>query len=323
MRILRLPALLFISALLFSSCASESPPVLQTGNVTVSQAALDDIVGSLAADKETTSLFLGVPADSGDWGTLAGAGVLNIFTTEAIASQAIADNQITVSEQDRQDAQSEFATLPFGSIILPDSLRETIINLIASNRALDRAITQTIPEPTTEELQAQYDKFVTETDFSNYGCLQNIFFAPNTSPDQPSTAQRMADAQQRLATGEDFLTVAADVSDADASLGCNTLDFFITEIAQVAATLETGDVSEPFESSVGTHLLKMNVRGQPPIDVVSEYLKNEVLSSREEQLSREVLLQDAATRMTITVDPRYGVWDADSLQIVPQPTQEP
>ena len=78
--------------------------------------------------------------------------------------------------------------------------------------------------------------------------------------------QRVQDAQARLATGEAFAVLAKDISDDVGSadrggdLGYTSGAMFPDNMEAAIASLEPGIVSEPIETSAGTHLLLVTER---------------------------------------------------------------
>jgi peptidyl-prolyl cis-trans isomerase SurA len=83
----------------------------------------------------------------------------------------------------------------------------------------------------------------------------------------PEQAQRQAqELYERIQGGEDFAELAKEFSEDPASalnggaLGWSTPDQFVPQFAQVMSQSDIGEVSEPFESEFGWHILLLEGR---------------------------------------------------------------
>ena len=85
-----------------------------------------------------------------------------------------------------------------------------------------------------------------------------------------STREEADEVVRLLGEGEDFATLAAQLSEDPATrfeggdLGFFTRESILPEFADIAFTTATGDVSEPFQTEFGWHVLTVvNRRNQP------------------------------------------------------------
>jgi foldase protein PrsA len=118
--------------------------------------------------------------------------------------------------------------------------------------------------------------------------------------------------QDRLAAGEDFAVVAAEVSTDVASgasggdLGCNSPSGFVGSFAAATLEAEIDVVTEPVESEFGYHLILVNQREVATPDVVRVGLERDALASAVDAWFLGVI--EAAD---VTVDGEIGVWVTD------------
>jgi peptidyl-prolyl cis-trans isomerase SurA len=93
--------------------------------------------------------------------------------------------------------------------------------------------------------------------------LRHILITPNEIIDDETAKQRLEDAVERLQEGEDFGEIAKLLSDDPGSanqggeMPWSTSDTFVPEFAEVADSLETGAVSDPFRSRYGWHIVEV------------------------------------------------------------------
>lgn len=96
--------------------------------------------------------------------------------------------------------------------------------------------------------------------------IRHILITPNEIIDDETAKQRLTDAKERIAAGEDFGELAKLLSDDPGSvnsggdLGWRGPGSFVPEFEQAAQSLELGQVSEPFQSRFGWHILEVQER---------------------------------------------------------------
>ena len=111
--------------------------------------------------------------------------------------------------------------------------------------------------------------------------------------------KRVQDAQARLATGEAFTVLAKDISDDVGSadrggdLGYTSGAMFPDNMEAAIASLEPGIVSEPIETSAGTHLLLVTERKAAKVTTFEEM---------RDQLEERVSGEDARSELLRTVE---------------------
>lgn len=96
--------------------------------------------------------------------------------------------------------------------------------------------------------------------------VRHILVSPNEIIDSETAKQKVNDARNRILEGEDFGEVAKLVSDDPGSandggdMGWTNPGTFVPEFEEVANTIEEGNVSEPFETRFGWHILEVTGR---------------------------------------------------------------
>lgn len=93
--------------------------------------------------------------------------------------------------------------------------------------------------------------------------IRHILITPNEIIDDETAKQRLEDAVARIEAGEDFGELAKLLSDdpgtanSGGELGWRGPGSFVPEFEQVAQSLELGEVSEPFRTRFGWHVLEV------------------------------------------------------------------
>jgi peptidyl-prolyl cis-trans isomerase SurA len=96
--------------------------------------------------------------------------------------------------------------------------------------------------------------------------IRHILITPNEIIDDQTAKQRLENAKERLETGEDFGELAKLMSDDPGSansggeLGWRGPGSFVPEFEQVAQKLEIGEISEPFKTRFGWHIVQVEDR---------------------------------------------------------------
>jgi foldase protein PrsA len=119
------------------------------------------------------------------------------------------------------------------------------------------------------------------------------------------------------ATEQDFLNLAKRVSiDPSAkqnsgSLGSAVASTYDTDFATAAVTLEPGQVSRPVHTQFGWHVIRMVDKEITPF----EQAKSQLVSSQSATVFND-WIRGRATNGSVDVNPKYGRYDTQSLQVV-------
>jgi peptidyl-prolyl cis-trans isomerase SurA len=93
--------------------------------------------------------------------------------------------------------------------------------------------------------------------------LRHILLKTNEVMDDPVAEQKLNDFRNKILAGEDFSVVARASSDDPGSavqggdLGWSNLENFVPEFSRVAASLQENEISKPFRSQFGWHIVQM------------------------------------------------------------------
>ncbi len=241
-------------------------------------------------------------------------------------------DQQAAAEQQFQEGYGEFAA------VLPEDYRARQITSISNRIALSEALAAEQPtgEVTDEDVQAYYDENIDRImEQGEFACASHIlvgFTEPPSSDTEPTAEQdaaALAEAEAALArldAGEDFATVAGEVSDDTQSaveggdLGCSPqAGQFVPEFEQALFSQPVGEVGEPVRTDFGYHVILVRSRGVLPLEEVTDdirqILEDEQASGAEGVLSAWITERSGA--VPIEVDPRWGTWDPAQGIVVP------
>ena len=130
------------------------------------------------------------------------------------------------------------------------------------------------------------------------------------------TEEEAIAARARIEDGEDFAEVARDVSiDPSAAQNGGDLGWFgagamVSEFEDAILALETGEISEPFESQFGWHvatLIEERVQPQPEFDQIAPQLANEL------QEAAVIAYLDELTAAAEIERPEEGAFDPNII----------
>ena len=103
-----------------------------------------------------------------------------------------------------------------------------------------------------------------------------------------ATEEEAAAAQERINSGEDFATVAQEVSTGPSGptggeLGWFGPDQMVAEFETAVQGMEPGDVSGPVQTQFGWHIIKLNDTRDRPVPTLDE-MRAEIVSGLQEQV---------------------------------------
>ncbi len=124
---------------------------------------------------------------------------------------------------------------------------------------------------------------------------RHILMRPNEVQDDATTRQRLSALRDRILAGEDFSAVASVTSEDTGSasrggdLGWNAPGVFDPEFEKVLASLQQDEISEPFRSQFGWHIVQL--QGRRTHDQSDELRRQRVLTAlRESKVDEETEL---------------------------------
>lgn len=336
-----------VLALLTAGCAYGGTPTstgaLEVLSTKVSVSELTDELDYLAANPAVAQSLVGVDVSAINAGgpdaaatrMQASVALLNVHVFAALLGKAATIEGVEPDADDIRTANDAIGRLSSQAPGMPAQLNEALLRLVALQSALGRVISDSISEPTEAEIRAAYDEVIGDGgDFADYRCASHILVSfgggnPQTAaePTDEEVATALAGitaAEQRLAAGEDFATVAAEVSDDTGSaaegggLGCNPAGTFVPEFEQALEQLSVNEVSAPVRTQFGFHLIRLDAVGPPAFEDVEAEIASQLLEQRgDPQQLLLALVTAAATDVDVVVNPRFGQWSADQLAVVP------
>jgi foldase protein PrsA len=134
--------------------------------------------------------------------------------------------------------------------------------------------------------------------------------------------QQQADAvEKRLAAGEDFGTVAKEVSIDSGSapnggaLGCVARGITVKEFEDALFATPVGTVSKPVQTQFGYHVIKVTDTKAPAFKDAKPQVLQKIFSDSNTKFND--LLNGSLTKAKVSVDPRFGTWNPSLNAVVP------
>jgi len=115
---------------------------------------------------------------------------------------------------------------------------------------------------------------------------RHILLKPNQVRDEAETVKFLADLRKKILAGDDFFALAKQHSEDPGSalkggdLGWSTPGLFVPEFEQTMSSIAVNEVSEPFQSQFGWHILQVTERRM-------QDFSNEILRNRADNLLRQ------------------------------------
>ena len=123
--------------------------------------------------------------------------------------------------------------------------------------------------------------------------LRHILLKTNEVMDDALAEQKLNDFRNKILAGEDFAVVARASSDDPGSavqggdLGWASLDNFVPEFSRVAETLKENEISKPFQSPYGWHIVQL--LGRRSFDNTEVAARNQAAMQLRESRASEAL----------------------------------
>ena len=131
-----------------------------------------------------------------------------------------------------------------------------------------------------------YDRRGGEEKLMEQHFARHILLKPNQIRDQAATIDKLNELRQKILAGEDFARFSKEYSEDLGSalkggeLGWSTPGIFVPEFEQTMNSIALNEVSEPFESQFGWHILQVTERRM-------QDFSDEILRNRAENLLRQ------------------------------------
>ncbi|MBI2704815.1 MAG: peptidylprolyl isomerase [Actinobacteria bacterium] len=348
------------SAALLGACSVVNPPALTVGSYSLSR---DDFLAEMTKITQSGVLSgqdqAGAASSPGStmpasFSTANTATVLNVHAQSQIAKQVLAQKGISVTGEDTnrflqktaqdlaaQGQQVTAAQLEQELASLDPLQRENVDSQIALS-ALGRALVS--DAEVQQRAQADYDA---NQEKLSQTCLSFIHASAGappsaqsaSAPAQPTEADyaaaqaKMQAAKVKIDGGAAFADVAKTDSDDQqtaakgGAVGCLTasqMQQLPPAIADIVTQLAVNGVSDPTRlERDGYYLFSVTRRGIPAFSEVQQNLEGNARTTLEQERAKQAIT-DAAKSVAVTVDPLFGRWDANQVQVVaPAGAQQP
>jgi parvulin-like peptidyl-prolyl isomerase len=299
----KLVSSLCAGALLLAACGSGSNAVAATLNgedITVSDIeALIDTGDESAIEKATFAQLLGFEIQQ------------RIITSAAEDDLGIVVSEDEIAaEADTFVEQTNTSGVSREEFLSSAGVTEEFLFEYAHQQLLIAQVREALAADVAEPTQEEIDGVMTEAEAAY--CASHILVA---------TEQEANDVLGRLEAGEDFATLATEVSTDTGSgavggdLGCAIAENYVPEFASALSAAEVGVPTQPVETEFGYHVILLREDEVPAEADVIEDLK---ATAADTATNDWFLEQVEAAEVTVTEE--YGTWDSTTPQVVP-PTE--
>lgn len=335
-----------VSVALLPACSVVDPPALSVGSWTLTREALMNEVRAVQQSSELKTLLgesqSGQTPSTDTVSPTLTATILNIHAQSQLFVEEAKRLNLTVTPEDRQAATQELeqglaSSSPQGSgapggVSVLGPLADPLLEGSAARMALARKLSVGDVD-IDKEVARQYEANKSKLAKTCIGAIL-VSAVPVTAdaarqqptPGQLEAAQQEASAlRARIQGGAPFAEVARSESDdpqtkADGGkLGCFDNTQMQQELGQLSGQLSelaVGTVTEVVELTSGAALFTVTDRQVPTL----EQVRPEIEQFVKQNLSQEKVRAESKTiakRTAVLVDPLFGSWDIEALQVIP------
>jgi parvulin-like peptidyl-prolyl isomerase len=236
--------------------------------------------------------------------------VANILTTEistAVIDAEINRRGLAPSDDVKAIAEAQMAGTFGDALDQQPAYRQTLIDRYARFVTLDQALA---PPPDEAALRAEYAR---DPSAWEEACARHILVA------EAAEAERLL---AQLRAGADFAQLAKDNSTdpgsgaAGGDLGCQVRGMYVPEFERAVWDGELNVVQGPVRTEFGYHLIEVTSRGARAFEDVRGAIIEKLGPAPFNALGD--WLRQALQSAPITVDDRFGTWDAPSGTVTPK-----
>ncbi len=177
--------------------------------------------------------------------------------------------------------------------LTPEDYRARLADQILLQKVINFAVRNNVAV-SDKEIQQYYADNIGEFDGGEKIRIRQIFFAlPQDSSQKEVVEAKAREIAQRISSGEDFAKLAGEFSEDQSrafggDLGYISRGSALKEIEDAAAALNKGEVSSPFRSPAGLHIIKLEDRIEGGgIDKVRDKIRETLLQKAFEVRYRE------------------------------------
>lgn len=198
-----------------------------------------------------------------------------------------------------------------------EGLRERVRALLARER-LKELLAAGHPV-TGAEVREVYER--SKVRYQQLRVRQMVFLVKDAAGERTALAKAQS-AVAQVRGGADFGALARRYSEdpqtraRGGDLGFQTLESLPPQVAQEAAQMKVGAVSDPVRGPAGYLVLRLDAKRTTPFSDVAADLRAQLESQRLDQALSQ-WFAEAFRRASIVVNPRYGDWEAQAQRVVP------
>ena len=292
------------------ACGSGRPAAAEVNGSKVSAKLLDDLLGALAP---SVPQFKG--GGKGTFGADGASSVLSFLVERQLVAGLTAERGLEISDADRTAGRTRLlATLgqdEAASKEVFDRLSKSNQDHLVEVEAAQVALQADLGKDEDPEVQAR------ETYEANRSQYTNVCLSALTIADQAA----LTAVRARLARGEAFADVAKEVSIDDSAENGGELECIpLSQISDAEAlkqigAAEKGDVIGPIGQPGQLVLVLVRDRQQQTYDEAKAAILQSLPPPGQAEL--DAFVAPMRSKARITVDPRYGRWDAKAARVVP------
>jgi peptidyl-prolyl cis-trans isomerase SurA len=163
-----------------------------------------------------------------------------------------------------------------------EDYKSRLADQILLQKVVNAAVRNNVVVP-DEEIEQYYEDNKNKFDVTEKMRISQIFFViPEGGAQKEALEATARELVQRINSGEDFGELAREFSEDPSSefggdLGYISLGSALKEVENAAAALKAGEVSEPFWSPAGLHIIKLQDRiGSKGIEQVRDSIRDEL-----------------------------------------------
>lgn len=228
-----------------------------------------------------------------------------------LARIAAEGEEITAADREASRAQL-FAGAPQEEIDAVDPVLQDFLVESAAAEAVVQRLAEAQPAPDPDERKRElFEEIAPQRPI----CISLIV---------TETLDDMAAAQARLDEGEDFAAVASEVSVDPASAaaggfaGCAAPEQALEFTGVDLSTASAGDLIGPEARNEVQVLFRVDSTTGPTLEQLDAELTRQIEAESQNRVS--IYFQEIQADAQVSVDPRFGTWDADTISIRPPTT---
>ena len=296
------------------ACSAAAPPAATMGETEVTDDELAHEVNVFEFLSELSQRPCGTKEAGETEQSACARFALSSVIEEHFASEYAAANDITVSDADIKpmldNLDQQVGKQKVDDLLAAHDLTRADLSAIARRSLLMGHVQSAVTESrlTDAELQQLYQQNILD-----YTTVEVDHILVKTKAEADAV---YAQVTAPGATEKDFQDLARQVSiDPSAkqnggSLGSAAASSYVRSFGQAAAALEPGEISQPVHSQYGWHVIRMvNKQVTPYADA------KQALIDSQAAVGFNAWLRDEITTQGVDVNPKYGRYDVQQLQV--------